>query len=101
MLIRDSKIPTMQNIFELINPNTQRMEFDNDQARRAIQFDEPLIVNGRPYYLSDEVKQWIGTTCFYNDENTMEMAAILVAIGIKNIFFNFELIELLSCFCSR
>ena len=73
MLIRDSKIPTMQNIFELINPNTQRMEFDNDQARRAIQFDEPLIVNGRPYYLSDEVKQWIGTTCFYNDENTMEV----------------------------
>ena len=73
MLVRDSKIPVMTSIYQLINPDTNRMIFDKYQAKRAIELDEPLIVNDRPYYLSDNVKQWIGTTCFYNDDNTMRV----------------------------
>lgn len=73
MLIRDKKIPVMESIFQLIDPETKKMDFSHAQARRAINFDEPLIVNDKPYYLSDSVKQWIGTTCFYADEATMKV----------------------------
>lgn len=70
MLVRDSKIPIMKSVLELVDPVTKRVDFDKEQAKRAILYDEPLNVNGKDYYLNYRVKEWISTTCLYKDELT-------------------------------
>ena len=70
MLVRDSKIPVMTSIFDLVDPVTKRVEFDRAQAKRAILYDETLIVNDKEYYLDYKVKEWISTACLYKDEET-------------------------------
>lgn len=76
MLIRDSKIPTMNSIFELVSPVNGRIEFDRNEARKAILYNEPLIINGKPYYLNLDVKDWINNFCFYKDDETAEVLEI-------------------------
>lgn len=73
MLTRDSKIPILRSLFQLVDPKTKRMRFNLDEAKRAINLNEPLVINDQPYYLSDSIKQYIGLTCFYSDEKTMNV----------------------------
>lgn len=68
MLIRDSKIPTMEHPTELIDPNTKRMIYDPVEMRKALVEDTPVVINDKPYYLGYKVKEWVSKACFYNDD---------------------------------
>ena len=73
MLIRDSKIPTMEDPKQLINPETMRMVYDTAEMRKGLVEDTPVIINGLPWYLGYKVKEWVSRTCFYHDDTVSQI----------------------------